>query len=185
MQTIYIRTACWGGFLSLMAFLIHGRGLQSDLFLSSGSFLLLWVAVGGLTVAGDLGFRLLDRRRTGQPLGSPTFRKAFFGLAPALLIGAVFTILLWSEPFKEAIFWLLFYGLGLLGTQHVATRSTLVLGWIFALTGVDITAYMSLMRLPDPGAYQASALMAVTFGGYHLLYAGIGYLQQKNLRKSA
>jgi hypothetical protein len=178
-RAVSTQVAAWAGLLSVSAYGVHSFFQKADLFLDTKSFLVLWGSVFGLTIAGNFFFLIQESKQRGQSRISPAFRKALLGVFPAYLMGAIFTLLLWSAPFKEVIFWLIFYGLGLLGTQHFAPRSMIVLGWFFILTGGGIMAYMSLWGVPDPSALVASTVMALTFGGYHLIYAGVLHFSPK------
>ena len=171
-RLVSMKTATLGGTVSLLALLVHYLAQDSELFSSTESFLCLWGIVLMITFSGLAGFLYQESQRIRQPVLSVLVRRMFYGLFPAFLVGFVFTILLWSDPFKETIFWLIFYGLGLLSTQQTAPRSLMVLGWAFTFIGVDLTTYLSIMQLPDPGDLAASMTMALTFGLFHLLYAG-------------
>ena len=119
-------------------------------------------------------------RGRGEPLVSPAMKLALAAILPGLLAGAIvgWTLTLSSGlPLLPALFWVIFYGLGLLATLPFAPRSLVVLGWAFLLTGLAALMYLLYQGLlpsfdlPTPTAAYAPALMGATFGGYHVIYA--------------
>jgi hypothetical protein len=70
-----------------------------------------------------------------------------------------------------AVTWIICYGVALLATANFAPRSLVILGWLFLLSG--IVAVLGLQWFNHAPTRRACAAMGLTFGLYHLLYAGL------------
>jgi len=136
----------------------------------------VWLAVWHSVLLAMAGFNtaILARqsRREGRPLFTSGFRLAFRGLLPPLVAGgllggfcAVAEALCWS-----AALWTLCYGLALLATQEFAPRSLVWLGRAFFLAGLAATVLCVFVQ-DSSCPWSGSAIMATTFGGFHLAYA--------------
>src|SRR4051812_7419567 len=144
-------------------------------------FQMKWFVVLVLSGAANFYFLYRDAERRGDAFISPGMRMALRAMTPALLCGAVATSL-WPLSGLPQM-WILFYGLALLSTAHFAPRSLTGLGWAFLLTGLAFMTFdaQELISphntIPDPSPVATKAwtypdaLMACTFGGYHLIYA--------------
>lgn len=142
-------------------------------------FCLGWFCVLGSTLAANTVFLWLAARMRKEPFFSRAMRKALGALFPPLLCGAVFTLCVmlgkgtnvWTLP----SIWMIFYGLGLLGTAQFAPRSIVVLGWCFLLTGLLAfgAEQMHIGQLDSP--YGANLLMMATFGFFHVVYAFVAW----------
>ena len=146
----------------------------------AAGFVLAWGIVFLLTAAANAVFIWRGARGRGEPLVSPAMKLALAAIAPAALAGAVvgWALTLSSGlPLLPALFWVIFYGLGLLATLPFAPRSLVALGWAFLLTGLTALTYflyqglLPSFDLPTPTAPYAPALMGATFGGFHVVYA--------------
>lgn len=187
-RAISAPTALFGGLLSVGTaagqLLLTQREAAHEGFAAGRAdapgFVLAWAVVFALTVTANTVFIWRGARGRGEPLVSPAMKLALAAVAPALLAGGTVGWMLALSsglPLLPALFWIIFYGLGLLATLPFAPRSLVVLGWAFLLTG--LTALMFLLyqgllpsfNLPTPTVAYAPALMGVTFGGYHLIYA--------------
>ncbi len=184
-RAISAPTALFGGLLSLgtaAGQLLALRGPQGAApgRANAAGFVLAWGVVFTLTAAANAVFIWRGARQRGEPLVSPAMKLALAAIAPALLAGATvgWTLTLSSGlPLLPALFWVIFYGLGLLATLPFAPRSLVALGWAFLLTGLTALTYLLYQGLlpsfdlPTPTALYAPALMGATFGGYHVVYA--------------
>ena len=146
-------------------------------------FQLKWFVVLVLTGAANFYFLYRDALRRGEAFVSPGMKTALTAMTPALFAGGVFSTL-WSVEGMPQIF-MIFYGLALLSTAHFAPRSLIRLGWAFLLSGLalvmlngkellhlvdHVTIPDRTPKAPPPWTYP-DALMACTFGAYHLIYA--------------
>lgn len=148
-------------------------------------FLQMWLAI--LAVATVLNVILLAReaRRRGQPFVSPGMRMALRAFAPAMLVGGVVgigLIVLMHQLVMAVLLWVLCYGLALLSTASFSPRSLVRLGWAFVLAGLALfvawAANGDIRLLPSDEA-PASAIMALTFGLLHVIYALAVFLSRK------
>jgi hypothetical protein len=79
---------------------------------------------------------------------------------------------------KEAAasMWILHYGLALLAIREFAPKSMVWLGWGFVLFGLLCLATVAnIVQLEREWIIRvnASRLMALAFGGFHLVYGGL------------
>jgi hypothetical protein len=168
-RTISAPTALVGGLCAVAA------GAWLHTWDKSGAkvkwFFGVWFTVLFITALANTVFIWNDARRRREPFISAGMRKALFALLPAFLTAAVLTGALWMPPVMPGV-WMLCYGLGLLATAQFAPRSIPRLGWCFLLLAllwvigiaVDIPKIENVLLRPN-------LVMAVSFGGLHLLYA--------------
>jgi len=183
-RTVSVPAAAWCGGLGLAAWGVH-KIFATAMGTNGGIFLVLWLSVLVLAVAGNLFFLHREARRTGSPTFSTGFRTAARSLFPAFVCAGLLTLSgLWQVPIAATFLWMLFYGVGLLGTQHFAPRSIVVLGWFFIVTPF-LLVFLSKHGRPDLFSDSwAYALMALTFGGYHLVYALIVSVLERGKRST-
>lgn len=136
------------------------------------NFRLKWLVVLVLSAAGNFYFLHRDAERRGEAFVSPGMRMALRAMSPALLFGAVFTVIM---PEEEVVpFWQMSYGLALLSTVHFAPRSLERLGWAFLAVGLSMAMWIAFGP-NDPlvgGRFHVpDVAMALTFGLFHLVYA--------------
>ena len=130
----------------------------------------VWSTVLAVAILVNFYFLRREAIRRQAPFVSPGMRMAIRSMAPPLSVGLVFTALFLSGRDLEVLVlvWIMVYGLALLSTSHFAPRSLVILGIVFLTTGL-------LMCVLLPGSHtlvlDADGLMAVTFGGFHLIYA--------------
>ncbi len=147
------------------------------------SWATIWL--GGL--AAVLLFNLyqlvrMARARNGQ-VWTSGLKLALRGALPSIIAGGFLGLLAVrsgqpSSTILAACFWILHYGLALLAIREFAPKSMVWLGWAFVLFGV--AALASLTGLIDQETApliakvrNGSRLMAIAFGGFHLLYGAI------------
>jgi hypothetical protein len=191
-RSISVPSATWAGVVSVAAFLLNLLLIQTgNLFFSFSGFLLLWLGVLVLAAIGNTVILYREARRAGTTFPSPAMLSAISGMAPAFLAAGVLTGIMVFLDFThtynfmfsyiEVPLWMLFYGIGLLGTQHFAPRSIILLGWAFLLSALVVLiatpfaffTFWGMKNQGNPTYYFPSAIMAATFGGYHLLYAAL------------
>jgi hypothetical protein len=126
----------------------------------------IWLAeaIISLLIAGWL----MDRkaRAIGIPLLSGPGRKVAFSLSPPMVVGALLTIALFRAGLTAAIpaVWLLLYGTGVLTGGMYSVSVVPVMGICFMTLGA--------VGLFSPVAW-GNWLMAVGFGGLHIIFGGI------------
>lgn len=72
--------------------------------------------------------------------------------------------------------WIAHYGLALLAIREFAPKSMVWLGWAFVVFGlVCLATVANIVELHREWAVRvnASRLMAIAFGGFHLIYGGL------------
>lgn len=175
-RAISAPTALAGGLLSVVAaFTLSAMLPPGAEFIPRQRllFLLGWLTVLALTAGANTWFLWRDARRRGDRFFSAGMRAAVRAFSPSYLAAGFFTVLLaTSSPEFLPPVWMLFYGLGLLATQHFAPRSIALLGWAFFATGplliladcARIFESLSVIR-------HANLAMGLTFGVFHLIYA--------------
>ena len=183
-RAISAPTALVGGSLALAA----GIGLfaagKSDTC-GTIAFYGTWLTVFILTCFANGLFIWRDAKRRGDAFISSGMKMALMALLPSHLtagvISAVTVCLSFAffDPFVILpLIWIVLHGIGLLATTHFAPRSLICLGWTFLIFGlatfVVITIGYDIQRLLQLNNLQfGNLLMAVTFGGFHLLYAAL------------
>lgn len=136
--------------------------------LSSGSraWLAVWIGEALLALTIGLGFSARKARRAGNALLSRPFHRFVFAMAPPIAAGAVITIMLNSAGlihFLPAV-WLLLYGAGVACGGAFSVRVVPVMGLCFLLLGT--------VAAVAPAVW-ADALLALGFGGLHLVFGWI------------
>lgn len=141
------------------------------------SFALVWLVVLVLALTANTLFVWREATRDGRRFVSPSMRMAIRAVTPCLILPAALTIwylttgYLGAQELLLVAIWIAFYGLCLLSTSLFAPRSLVVLGWCFLASALAIPLVannagdeIGVLQLPN-------FLMAITFGGYHFIYA--------------
>ena len=181
-RAISAPSALAGGLLSVVAaaiFLVPSSLRSEESHGSEWFFLVVWALVLALTAAINTWILWRDAKRRGDQFVSPGMKLALKALLPSVCAGAFVTLWFATSgiPVCLPIFWMLFYGTGLLATSHFAPRSIAILGWAFMLASFAVGTFFFcgpwvferqfFYSLPS-----ASLLMGATFGLFHLIYAG-------------
>jgi hypothetical protein len=182
-RAISAPTALVGGSLALVA----GIGLsamQSANFHRHTAFFATWLAVFILTCLANAFFIRRDAKRRGDAFISSGMKMALLALLPAHLTAGVISAIAVCMSFNPfftpfvalPLVWIVLHGVGLLATTHFAPRSLVWLGWTFLIFG--LVAFVNMKTgFPFEGLLKindwqfGNSLMAVTFGGFHLIYA--------------
>ena len=159
---------------------IVGWRMQID---SGRGFVLLWIGVATLALAGS--FFLVRRQaiRDSEPFWSPPTRRVAEALLPAFSIGLVLAIFslrddgrIDSESYGLiASIWALLYGCAIHAAGFFMPRGVRRLGWVFIITG--ILAFIYIVGNDRPTS--PYMLMAGVFGGLHLAYGIYLYFTEK------
>ena len=136
--------------------------------LSDDAFPLIWLCVLALVGATNGWFLFQDARRRGEKFISNGMKMALISLIPSHLTAAVLSVFFQEGPSVLALIWMVFHGIGLLATSHFSPRSMTLLGWGFLLAGLGTIVAHAVAPSSVPSPH---ALMAITFGGFHLIYA--------------
>jgi hypothetical protein len=145
-------------------------------------------AWGGTWLAGlavVLIFFVWQTLRTSRAMAKPVLsvglKVALRGALPSLISGGFLGMLYlkYGKPeggpeLYAAAFWILHYGLALLAIREFAPKSMVWLGLAFVLVGLScfctICFVHALAMKEQLLKLGPSGIMAVTFGGFHLLY---------------
>ena len=162
--------------------LIGGAAALAAAWLSEGRMYWGWASwwLGGLALVLAFNvFQLYRMRVTHQrPFWSHGLRLALRGALPSLIAGGFLGLLFvrGGQDQVAACLWILHYGLALLAIREFAPKSMVWLGWAFVAFGVACLA--GVAGVSDILAnwtrdLNGSKLMAISFGGFHLVYGGL------------
>ena len=139
------------------------------------AFFHYWSVVALVVLAMAFGLARRQASRDQEAFWSAPTRRIAQAMALPLFAGAILSCLLadrateWGTNAMIGM-WLLMYGCALHAAGFFAPRGMQVLGWVFALAGAGYVAAGSLGQARiTPGI--AHAIMALSFGGFHLAYA--------------
>lgn len=120
----------------------------------------IWIPAALVAVAASGVGNAAKAKRLRVPLWSGSFRKMAWGLAPALLTGAVLTLSLSDAGAQQLIpgTWLAVYGAGVAASGVFSVRALRWMGLVLLALGAA-----GLLR-PDAGL----VLLALGFGGVHV-----------------
>jgi len=124
---------------------------------------LVWLA--GLMVAVGIEFACNKRRaaRIGKRVASPLGAHILIAALPSFLTAGVLTLFFYLHDLVSFVWgvWMLCYGLAICAVGLFSVRPVSLLGAAFVVTG----AVTLLLPAPLP-----LIMMAVSFGGYHIIY---------------
>jgi hypothetical protein len=154
----------WGGICVGLSALV-AAGLASHPAFAA-RWLTIWVADALVALVVGSLFMALKARVLGEKLHSGIGRRFLLGLSPPLLAAAVLTAVLYQTGAVEVIpgMWLLLYGSGVVTGGTFSVRPVPIMGLCFMVLGV--------IALVAPFSW-ANGLLALGFGGLHLLFGGI------------
>jgi membrane-bound ClpP family serine protease len=141
-----------------------------------------WAAcwLGGLIVVlGFYVFQLIRMKAVHhRPFWSAGLRMALRGALPSLLAGGFMSLLFVraGNDVAAACMWIVHYGLALLAIREFAPKSMVWLGWAFVVFGVaSLASVTDVVHLDRDWLLRvnASRLMAIAFGGFHLVYGAL------------
>lgn len=136
--------------------------------------------LGGLALV--LAFNVFQIWRmkavSGRPLWSHGLRVAVRGALPSLIAGGFLGLLFVRADNDRlaACLWILHYGLALLAIREFAPKSMVWLGWAFVTFGVaSLAGVAGVIHVPLDWLrmMNGARLMAVAFGGFHLIYGAL------------
>jgi hypothetical protein len=123
----------------------------------------VWVVAAGLALAVSVALTARKASALGLPLVSGPGRKVALAFSPAVLAGAILTVVL-ADPARLDLIagmWLLLYGAGVTAAGAFSVPVVPVLGVCFMAVGTG-----ALMAPPG----FANGFMLAGFGGLHLVF---------------
>lgn len=171
-RSISAPTALVGGVLAIGAAIL-GHTVENweyeDRVPSQHVFAIIWLFVLTLVAAANGFFLFRDARRRGEKFISHGMKMALAALMPSHLTAGVLSVVFgFAQPIILVLVWIVLHGIGLLSTAHFSPRSIIRLGWGFLLAGLASIVTLAVARSFEPSPH---ILMAITFGGFHLIYA--------------
>lgn len=136
--------------------------------------------LGGLVLV--LAFNVFQiirmKASSNRPFWTPGLRVALRGVLPSLISGGFLGLLFVRGNLVQAAacLWILHYGLALLAIREFAPKSMVWLGWAFVVFGVlSLAAVSDVIHVPPYwlAKLNGSRLMAIAFGGFHLIYGAL------------
>lgn len=192
-RTISWPTALFGGalaiILSVLLFLREQAAIREGVVGEKGitewAWVICWVVALILTSFFNIFLVSRKSKRAGREFFSPGLRTALRSLIPPMFAGGVIgTALTLSEtPAIGAAVWAICYGLALLSTRGLAPKSIPRLGWSVLVAGLVAFLWVwgdgenTLLGWVPPSTesamLEASLIMGICFGVFHLLYGVI------------
>jgi hypothetical protein len=154
----------WGGVA--MGVTALAAAALSPLPANAGAWVITWVvAAMGAFAIGALAI-YWKARRAGTPVLTLPGRKFVLSLFPPMLAGAMLSFALYGAGLTRLLpsVWLLLYGMGVISAGTFSVRVVPMMGSCFMLAGVA--------AIFCPAAW-GNAVMAVGFGGLHILFGTI------------
>ncbi len=165
------------GMVAMGVVAILGSWLASTRITLEG-WIFTWLGVAVLGCGVGVAGSMIKARRQRLPLWNSHGRRFVMSFLPAILAGCVITEVLYETTLLgqdlRALMpgmWLLLYGVGVVGAGVFSIRLVPLLGLLFMLYGVAVFFAPVPLNLVVFGGYQvADALLAVGFGGLHILF---------------
>ena len=133
---------------------------------SAPRWLVVWLVEAVVALLIGIAAAALKSRSVRIPLLSGPGRKFVAGFAPAMLTGAVLTLVLFRQGVPGVLpgIWLLLYGTGVVSGGAASVRVVPAMGAFFMLAGAVA------LFLP---ATSGDLLLAAGFGGLHIVFGTI------------
>ena len=137
-----------------------------------------WLAGLAFVIAFNV-FQLVRLGSAHQrPFWSSGLKLALRGAMPPLIAGGFLGVLFIraGQVPAAASMWIIHYGLALLAIREFAPRSMVFLGWSFVAFGlIALSIVAQVIDLPGEWTHHInpSRLMALAFGGFHLIYGAL------------
>ena len=155
-------TALFAGVLALLV-----AWFESSFY--AKTWLSIWYGVALSIMIFNTILVLLKAKREETTVFSPGLMMGLRAIIPPLLIGFFIGAFAPTRSYDAVLLswiWMLCYGVALMSTVNFAPRSIWVLGSMFLVSGL----YCFYRWPTGTNDLDDSLLMAITFGGYHLLY---------------
>jgi len=163
--------AILSGLLALVgAGLSFGVHLKVGVLFGSalGTWALIWLLVFTGALMTNITFTTRKARRLGVEAWTPKTRRIIFSMLPAFVLAACWTAALVLSGRLDTIpaAWMSTYGLSLCAASAQGVPEARPLGYLFVITGA-VGLFLPLSF--------GLGLLALSFGGYHLVYGGYVY----------
>lgn len=179
-RVISTMPALAGGVLGLMVGLFLAFRSEP---LTHRNFVLIWLAV--YLVVDAINVFVLHREAKNRGAAFPSSQMLYAVgalLPPMVTCGLIGVLFAWfrEEPVSGVLMWAVGYGLGLLATAGFAPKSIRVLGLSFLCAALAAFGWQEFSTTSGAESLKtASLLMAVTFGGFHVIYGVVvGWLSR-------
>jgi hypothetical protein len=146
----------------LMGLVALGAGRAAARQSSVAVWIAIWMAAAVVALAIGIAGAAIKSRRFQMPLFSGPGRKFIAGFTPAILAGAVLTLVFYRAGVSGFLpgVWLLLYGAAVLSGGWASVRVVPMMGACFMLAGT--------LALLVPG--YNDQLLSAGFGGLHLVF---------------
>jgi hypothetical protein len=140
-----------------------GAALVASQQATRHAWLIVWIVEAVLSLLISVAAMTRKAHAAETPLLSGPGRKVAFSLSPALIVGALLTVVLYRAGLMEAIpgVWLLLYGTGVVTGGMFSVGIVPVMGLCFMFVGA-----VALFCSPSWGNY----FLAAGFGGLHIIF---------------
>jgi hypothetical protein len=165
--------------------LIGGAAALAAAWLTDGRHGWAWASWWLVGLGVVLAFNVFQIFRmkvaNDRPFWSPGLKVAIRGALPSVIAGGFLGLLFVrsgtpSGEKQAGCIWILHYGIGLLAIREFVPKSMVWLGWSFVIFGVaslaGVTAVVDLFA-QWVSHVNGSRLMALAFGGFHLVYGAL------------
>ena len=147
-------------------------------------FAFAWLVVVLLTASLSASLCRREPRQADGNIVPEPLKLMLANVAPLVLIPAAFTGwfvatgYLGGAELDLVVIWIAFYGLMLLSSGLFAPRAITLLGWAFLLSALAVPLVQEKLDLWLGSV--PTVLMGVTFGFYHLIYAGLNWRKTRS-----
>ena len=132
----------------------------------TGAWLAVWLADAVLALLVGVVAAAVKSRRVKMPLLSGPGRKFVAGFAPAMVAGALITVVLFRAGFTAPLpgIWLLLYGASVVSGGWASVRVVPLMGACFMVAGAA-----ALLAPAEWG----NVILAAGFGGLHIVFGAV------------
>lgn len=182
-RAVSVPTALMSGGLALV---VSGILFALDTSVTTANMVSAWLGAFLVVNLFHHGLIWKTAQKEGDLYLSSGLRMALKALLPPIFVGGILGLSLGYGPAADSVgtslVWVTFYGLALMATNGFSPRSLRVLGLAFTLAGSLLLALHwldsgSLVSSMSPQRVSA-LIMGVTFGLFHLIYAGFARAHQ-------
>lgn len=154
----------WGGIA--MGITAVGAAAIASFQGSKLAWLITWMVEATIAIAIASWTTFTKARSSGASLFSGPGRRFVYSFAPPILVGGLLTAVLVRDGLFSGVagMWLLLYGTAVVTGGAFSIRIVPLMGLCFMVLGA--------VALFSPASW-SNALLAVGFGGFHILFGGV------------